>query len=140
PGEPVPIQELSELNKVAEPLLRKQVQQWLTSGIMRDREMAQDFRTAMTNLCMRRMELADERAVAPVIEWLCGQLPLISAVRDVPISARITRHNGRAMLQSLCRWLSLIGGPGLVVTLDLRQVGQSGSAAADSLRYTPAAA
>src|SRR5206468_1902095 len=99
-------------------LLSRQVYQWLTTYIMRDREMAQDFRAAMTHLCMRRMEMADDRASAPVLEWLRGDLRAIGAVREVPINSRVTRHNGRAMLRSLCRWLRLSGGPGLAVTLD----------------------
>ncbi|MEC5414309.1 BREX system ATP-binding domain-containing protein [Aurantimonas sp. C2-4-R8] len=140
PGEPAPIEELSAANTIAEPLLRKQAQQWLTAGIMHDREMAQDFRAAMTNLCLRRMEMSDARAVTPVLEWLRGELRSISTVREASISARITRHNGRAMLQSLFRWLQLTGRPGLAVTLDLRQVLQAGPATAESLRYTPAAA
>lgn len=140
PGVSVPLKELSDTNGVAETLLRKEVHQWLTRGIIDDREMAQDFRAAMANLCLRRMEMADDRAVAPVIDWLRGDLRSITTVREVPINARITRHNGRAMLQSLCRWLWLAEGPGLAVTIDLRQVVRGGSAAnAESVRYTPAA-
>ena len=105
-----------------------EVRKWLTSGIMRNREMAQDFRAAMAQLCVRRMELEDARALAPVIEWLRGELKSIGAVREVPINARITRHNGRAMLRSLCHWLRLSGGPGLMAVLDLRQVAFTGPA------------
>src|SRR5882724_8090898 len=54
PGEAVPIQELSSANDVDQLLLKKEVRKWLTSGIMRDREMAQDFRAAMAHLCMKR--------------------------------------------------------------------------------------
>lgn len=140
PGVPVPLKELSDANGVAETLLRREVQQWLTRGIINDREMAQDFRAAMANLCLRRMEMADERAVAPVIDWLRGDLRSITTVREVPINARITRHNGRAMLQSLSRWLRVTRVPGLAVTIDLRQVVRGGSTAdAESVRYTPAA-
>ncbi len=74
PGKAVPIRELAHTNKVADTLLSRQVYQWLTEYIMRDREMAQDFRAAMTYLCMRRMEMADDRAAAPVIDWLRGDL------------------------------------------------------------------
>src|SRR5215831_18443503 len=84
PGQAVPIRELSRVNKVDDNLLKRQVLQWLTEYIMRDREMAQDFRAAMTHLCMRRMEMADDRAGAPVVEWLCGDLRTIGAVRQVP--------------------------------------------------------
>jgi hypothetical protein len=43
-------------NDVDAILLRKQVQQWLNQHIMRENALAQDFRSAMANLCMRRME------------------------------------------------------------------------------------
>ena len=119
--------------------MKKQVQQWLTADIVRDREMAQDFRLAMTHLCMRRMEMADDRAAPPVIEWLRGELRTISAVRQVPINSRITRHNGRAMLRSLCHWLRLSGGPGLAVTLDIRQLTRTDNVPADQLRYSAGA-
>jgi hypothetical protein len=114
------------------------VYQWLTAYIMRDREMAQDFRAAMTHLCMRRMEMADDRAAAPVIEWLHGDLRAVGAVRQIPINSKITRHNGRAMLRSLCRWLRLSGGPGLAINLDIRQIGRT-DAHADRIRYSAAA-
>lgn len=139
PGEPVSIQELSDANRIDERLLKREVQQWLTAAVMRDRDMAQDFRSAMTNLCLRRMEMADERAGAPVIEWLRGELRTIGSVRAVPINTKITRHNGRAMLRSLCRWLRLCGDPGLVVALDLCAINRSPALADAGLRYTPAA-
>lgn len=139
PGEAVPIQELSAANDVDQLLLKKEVRKWLTSGVMRNREMAQDFRAAMAQLCMLRMEIEDARALAPVIQWLRGELKSIGSVREVPINARITRHNGRAMLRSLCHWLRLSGGPGLMVVLDLRQVAFTGPASEGSRRYTPAA-
>src|SRR5262245_55225315 len=81
-GQGVPIRELAVANRQDETLLRKQVFEWLGALVMRDKEMAQDFRAAMTHLCMRRMEMADTRAVAPVIEWLKGELRTIGAVRQ----------------------------------------------------------
>jgi hypothetical protein len=139
PGQAIPIRELSVANRLDETLLHREVLRWLTAYIMRDRDMAQDFRTAMTHLSMRRMEMADDRAAAPVLEWLRGDLRAIGAVRQVPISSRITRHNGRAMLRSLCRWFRLSGGPGLALVLDIRQLGRTGSSSEDEVRYSAAA-
>jgi hypothetical protein len=139
PGKHAPLREVAAANRLDETLLSRQVYQWLSNGIMRDREMAQDFRAAMTNLCMRRMEIADQRTVAPVLEWLRGELRAIGAVRQVPINSRITRHNGRAMLRSLCHWLRLSGGPGLAVVLDIRQLSRTDSIPEGQLRYSAAA-
>ncbi len=133
----VPLRTLAAANDIDEVLFRREIQKWLTQHIMRDRELAQDFRAAMANLCLRRMEMADDRAVAPVIEWLRGELRTIGPVRQVPISAKVTRHNGRAMLRSLCRWLRLSGGAGLLIAIDLRQVTRNASDGA--IRYSPAA-
>src|SRR5262249_55230682 len=75
----------------------------------------------------------------PVLEWLRGALPRIGALKDVSITAKITRHNGRAMLRSLCRWVRLCGRRGLCVTLDVRQLGRTGATVGTGLRYSLAA-
>ena len=138
-GRAIPIRDLAVANGLDDTLLHREVLRWLTAYIMKDREMAQDFRAAMTHLSMRRMEMADDRAAAPVLEWLRGELRAIGAVRHVPINSRITRNNGRTMLRSLCRWLRLSGGPGLALILDIRQLGRTGSAAEGEIRYSAGA-
>jgi hypothetical protein len=140
-GEAVPVHEVAEKNGVAVTLLRRSLQQWLTSDVMQDPEMSQDFGVAMTQLCERRFEPEDTQPgiTTPVLEWLRGELPRIAALKNTFIAARITRHNGRAMLRSLCRWLRLCGRRGLCVTLDIRQLGKTGAAVGNGLRYSPAA-
>src|ERR1051325_661731 len=86
---------------------------------------------------MGRLEPQDAYLTPPVLEWLRGELQTISAVRSVPINSKIVRHNARALLRSLFHWLRLIGGRGVVITLDLRQVSRAGKG--DFVRYTPAA-
>jgi hypothetical protein len=140
-GEAVPIQEVAECNRIDLMLIRRGFHQWLTAEVMRDREMTQDFRSAMARLCLRRLEPEDTQAgiITPVLEWLCGELRRVGALKEANITAKITRHNGRAMLRSLCRWLRLCGRRGLCATLDIRQLGKTGAAAGDGLRYSPAA-
>src|SRR5665213_2004420 len=53
-GEPVPLRDLAEHNNVAENLLLRAINDWLTRGISREHEMAQDFRNAMVHLCLAR--------------------------------------------------------------------------------------
>jgi P-loop Domain of unknown function (DUF2791) len=141
PGDAVPLDQVAEHNAVAATLLRRSLQQWLTAQVMQDPEMSQDFCVAMTGLCLRRLEPEDTQPgiTAPVLEWLRGELPRISALKGMFIAARITRHNGRAMLRSLCCWLRLCGRRGLCVALDVRQLGRTGAAAGNGLRYSPAA-
>ena len=141
PGEAVPLHEVAACNRIDVILMRRDFHQWLTAEVMRDTEMTQDFRVAMTRLCLRRLEPADTQPgiTAPVLEWLRGELRRIGALKEPAITAKITRHNGRAMLRSLCRWLRLCGQRGLCATVDIRQLGKTGTAAGDRLRYSPAA-
>jgi hypothetical protein len=141
PGEAVPIQEVADHNGVALTLLRRSFQQWLTAEVMQDPEMSQDFGLAMTRLCLLRLQPDDTQPgiTAPVLEWLRGELPRIGALKGTFITVKITRHNGRAMLRSLCRWLRLCGRRGLCVALDIRQLGRTGAALGNGLRYSPAA-
>jgi hypothetical protein len=140
-GEVVPVDEVAERNGVAVTLLRRSCQQWLTAEVMQDPEISQDFGVAMTRLCLRRLEPEDTQlgVTTPVLEWLRGELPRIGALKGTFITAKITRHNGRAMLRSLCRWLRLCGRRGLCVALDIRQLGRTGAALGNGLRYSPAA-
>jgi hypothetical protein len=140
PGEPVALADLAAANQVHEILLRKEVKQWLTRGVMEDTAMAQDFRVAMTQLCQNRLA-SDEGngTIAPVLEWLRGELRTISALRAAMIHSRITRHNARSMLRSLCHWLRLVGHKGLLVSVDICRLVQTPPAGSDGLRYSPAA-
>jgi hypothetical protein len=138
PGEAVPIQEVAAHNRIDLTLMRRDVRQWLTAEIMHDPEMSQDFGVAMTHLCLLRLGPQDTQP-GPVREWLRGELRRIGELRGTLIAAKITRHNGRAMLRSLCRWLRLCGRRGLCVALDIRQLGKTGRAMGNGLRYSPAA-
>lgn len=140
PGEATPIHAVAEANHVDVVLLRRELRQWMTNDIMRDARMAQDFRVAMTRLCLRRLEPQDSYGVtAPVVEWLRGELRSLGALKQHEIGGKITRHNARAMLRSLCRWLRLCGVRGASVTLDIRQLSRSGTSAEDGLRYSTSA-
>src|SRR5271157_4603542 len=139
PGEVVPIQDLAEWNSVDVTLLRRDFRQWLTAELMRDTAMTQDFRAAMTQLCLRRLEPEVGQPGSAVLDWLRGELRRISALKQTFIAARISRQNGRATLRSLCRWLSLCGRRGLLVGLDIRQLAKTGAAVGGGIKYSPAA-
>jgi hypothetical protein len=141
PGEAVPVQNVAERNRLDVTLLRRDFRQWLTAEVMQDTEMTQDFRMAMTQLCLQRLEPEDAQLgiTNPVLQWLRGELRRVGALKQTFITARITRHNARAMLRSLCRWLRLCGREGLCAALDIRQLGRSGAAIGDGIRYSPGA-
>ncbi len=141
PGGGVTFQDVAAYNGIDVRFFRRDLYLWLTEEIMRDHSMSQDFRTAMATLCRTRLEPdeTDKGVTAPVLEWLRGELRAIGALRQTYITAKITRHNGRAMLRSLCRWLRLCGRKGICVTLDIRQVLRTGTALAEGVRYSAAA-
>jgi hypothetical protein len=141
PGMPMPIPDLADANNVADTLLRREINQWLTRRVMRDTAMAQEFRLAMTRLCLDRLAPSDGSGdnVAPVLQWLRGDLRTIGALRTAAIYRKVTRHNARSMLRSLGHWLRLTGDRGLLLTLDIRRLAQSLPSGTDGIRYTPAA-
>jgi P-loop Domain of unknown function (DUF2791) len=141
PGEATLIQDVAECNRLDVTLLRRDFRQWLTAEIMRDTGMAQDFRIAMTQLCLRRVEPEDPQTGigAPLLRWVQGDLRRVGALKQTYITARIDRYNGRAMLRSLCRWLRLCGRQGVCAVIDIRQLGKAGAAVGDGIKYSPAA-
>ena len=141
PGEAVPLQVVAERNRVDVTLLRRDFRQWLSAEVMQDTEMTQDFRMAVTQLCLQRLEPEDAQLgiTTPVLQWLRGELRRIGALKQTFITARITRHNARAMLRSLCRWLRLCGRQGLFAALDIRQLSRPVAAVGDGIRYSPGA-
>ncbi len=141
PGAPVALTEIAESNKVDATILRREFNSWLTADLMNDPSMAQDFRIAVMQLCLNRLAPAGHGAeeVAPILEWLRGELRVLSPLKAANIYSRITRHNARAMLRSLCRWLWLAGHKGLLLAVDIRQLTRTAALAADGMRYTSGA-
>jgi hypothetical protein len=141
PGQPVALAEIAEANKVDATILRREFNKWLTTDLMKDPGMAQDFRIAVVQLCLNRLAPAGhaEDVVAPILQWLRGDLRLLSPLKSANIYSKITRHNARAMLRSLCHWLSLAGHSGILLALDIRQLTRTAAVAAEGVRYTSGA-
>jgi hypothetical protein len=140
-GQPVALAEIAEANKVDATIMRREFNRWLTADLMNDTSMAQDFRIAVMQLCLNRLAPAGHggEQVAPILQWLRGELRMLSALKNANIYSRITRYNARAMLGSLCRWLALAGHKGLLLSLDIRQLTRTASLVTDGVRYTSGA-
>jgi hypothetical protein len=54
PGEPIALKEIADFNHVDATLLRREFNGWLTSELMNDTSMAQDFRIALMQLYLNR--------------------------------------------------------------------------------------
>lgn len=138
------LQAIAELNDREEILLRRELRSWLEKSIYRDSGMCQEFRMAMVRLCLAQLDSGDPNPFLAnaVKDWLCGELRLISTLKDALIFQKVARHNARDMLASLVYWLRLIGKGGLVLTLDISQymVAKRTKEPDTSLYYTAAAA
>ncbi|MGH7918231.1 MAG: BREX system ATP-binding domain-containing protein, partial [Candidatus Binataceae bacterium] len=141
PGESAAMTEIAEINRIDATILRREFNQWLTADLMDDPGMAQDFRIAVMQLCLNRLAPAGHggEEIAPILQWLRGELRVLSALKGSYIYSRISRHNARAMLRSLCRWVVLAGHAGLLLAVDIRQLTRTASLVGDGRRYTSGA-
>ncbi len=123
-------------------LIRTRMDEALTKRVVRNYSLAKDFRLAMVQLCLAELqpEQFTEEGKSVILQWLRGELRLISALKERMIFQKIARHNARLMLASTARWLHQAGLPGLLIVLDIRQLAVARRAPDDgSLHYTPAA-
>lgn len=115
------LNEIALLNEREEKLLRKDMKSWLEMRIYRDYAMSQEFRIAMIRLCLAQLEPegASPFLTNAIKEWLRGELPLISSLKEALIYQKINRYNARYMLFSLAHWLKLNGAKGLILVFDI---------------------
>jgi hypothetical protein len=137
-------QNLATLNEREETLLRRDLAVWLEAAIYKNYAMSQDFRRAMIQLCLCQLDGGDAPAFLHVAikEWLCGELRLISALKEALIVQKVARHNARHLFFSLTHWLHVVGLEGLVLTLDIGRylvAGRAGDHGGAGHFYTPAA-
>lgn len=135
------VEAVAELNGVDTAILHAELKMRIHEMLRRGDELAKDFRLAMTWLCLaeiwRGRSQEDSQAI---VDWLQGDLRLISALKPYLIFRKIGRHNARAMLSSLSAWCRMAGLPGVVVTLDIRRLGVARRAdVAEGIYYTKAA-
>ena len=138
------LQAIAQLNDREEMLLRRELRSWLEKAIYRDPGMCQEFRMAMVRLCLAQLDSGEPNPFLAnaVKDWLCGELRLISALKDALIFQKVARHNARDMLASLAYWVRVVGKTGLVLTLDISQymVTKRTKEGDTALYYTAAAA
>jgi hypothetical protein len=79
PTEPVALKDIADANNIDTTILRREFNGWLTTKLMRDTRMAQDFRIALMQLCLNRLTPAghDAETVAPIFQWLRGELKIL---------------------------------------------------------------
>ena len=111
--------------------IRKLVQEEVFSN----RQMARDFRVAMTHLCLGEDMRGDgEYAARPVLDWLTGENTRLGNVRPFSIYTGINRTTARYLIESGLHWVRQAGCSGTVILLDNRRVTVARNPR-DGLRY-----
>lgn len=104
--------------------LQRDINRVLQRKVLGDHGMTREFRVAIVRLCQGHLRgaLGEESEAQAIGEWLRGELRHIVRLRSALIFTRIGRHNARAMLLSLSRWLRRTGAAGLSLEFDLRRL------------------
>jgi len=121
----VSVESVAAHHKVDPGELSRDVNRQLQQQVFRDFAMVQEFRVAMLRLCQAQLRSGQvsEAEHAAVLDWLRGELKLISVLRSAMIFRRIGRHNARQLLFSVAHWLAANGSAGLLLELDVRRFG-----------------
>ena len=134
---------LATLNGRDEAELKRDVNSWLEGALYRDYHMSLEFRLAMMQLCLARLEPTGttSKLAISIKSWLRGELRQISALKEALIFQKVTRNNARYLITSLTHWIRLIGKRGLVVSMDIAAFLKSKSSkqASSGLSYTASA-
>ncbi len=140
-GEVLDLESIATLNGLDLGEMRVVINQRLRDSLFRDYDMTQDFRLAMTSLCRAQLDIRDvpEGLTDGILEWLRGELRLVSALKPASIFQKIGRNNGRHMLYSLARWMHRVTGSGMVLVLDIARFLEDRRPGDGTLYYTPAA-
>jgi hypothetical protein len=128
---------------IAPHFVRSALERWFSEHIFRDYRMSQDFRTAMSRLCFDPLTSAagtESPLLDSVVDWLRGELRLMSAVKQAQIYQRVARHNARDLLLSLSHWVRVAGMQGLVVMVDIQATAPKSKALAGSSNFYTRAA
>ncbi len=138
------LEDLAAAMEIDKQIVQTQVSKSLSNFVMKDYLLTRDFRIAMLQICLSELqpEAYTEQGREAILQWLRGELRLISAVRDRHIFHKIGRHSARVMLGSAARWVVKSGACGLLVLLDIRQVGvlRRSDVTEGRFYYTPAMA
>jgi hypothetical protein len=121
-GESLTFAGIAQATGIAPHVIRNVIQRALSEQVFSDYGMTQEFRLAMMHLCLEPMSNPHEGAGGMsdlVVDWLRGDLRLVSALKPALIYQKIARHNARDTFVSLCHWARMAGHAGLIVTIDM---------------------
>lgn len=123
------------LNGLDSGFVLNEIRPLLQEKVSNDREMARDFRIAMTHVCLGEDTRGDGGyAARPVLDWLTGGNTRLGNVRPFSIYTVINRTTARYMIESCLHWVRQAGCSGTVILLDNRRVTVARNPK-DGLRY-----
>ncbi|MCL4686403.1 DUF2791 family P-loop domain-containing protein [Myxococcota bacterium] len=135
------VEQLDACNHLGVEQISLVLQQDCGRRILGDHSLAKDFRVAMTWLARGRLRsgLSGDAAHQQITDWLGGRVSAIRNLRNYQIYTKISRANARHLFGSLCAWIRVAGGPGLVVTIDASRLLSTVRSEIRSQNYTIAA-
>jgi len=118
--------------------VRMVMNQKIAGNVFKDRELARDFRIAMTWLCRARLNggAEGETQQNAIKEWLTGEVRAISNMKPYQIYTKINRTNARHHFESLFTWVRRCGRPGTVVVIDAGRLTEAKPERDGTITYT----
>jgi len=121
-GPELTIAGIAQATGVASHFVRNNIERWLSENVFHDYSMTHEFRLAMMHICLDPMNNPYQGVggmTDVILNWLRGELKLISALKPAAIYQKIARHNARDTFVSLSHWVRFAGKAGMIVTLDI---------------------
>jgi bacteriophage exclusion system BrxC/D-like protein len=133
--------QIATASRVDEDYVRMAITKGIVESVFKNRDLAKDFRIAMTWLCRARLNGGDEGATTTraIKAWLTGQVIAISEMKSYQIYTKVNRTNARYLLESLFAWVRKGARPGTVLLVDITQLTRKGPATDGLVNYAKAA-
>ena len=141
PGDGLDLQEIADQHGLDLALMRRQLNQMLTERLYHNSDLTREMRLAAVQLCLAVAEGTDQatKMGQNIQEWLCGELRLISALKQALIFQKVNRHNARGLITSLGSWARMAGKSGVVVTVNIARYLDPAADPTQGLRFTKSA-
>lgn len=134
-------EQLGALNQLDREMINLELRRAIRTGVMVDKQLAKDFRIAMTWLALARLGGGPKEAIdfEKITDWLGASISKISVMRDYSIFNKISRANARYMLGSLLVWIRMAKRPGLMVNINASRLMETGDRNSSAINYSKAA-
>ncbi len=118
------VEHLNELNGLGVQQISLELQRRIATDILLNKKLTRDFRFAMQRMARIRLETGSDSDPEwqTLINWLKGEIRLLSDLRPFQIFTKVNRSNARDLLGSLLVWIREAGFSGLVVNLDAHRL------------------